>query len=72
MDELGNIESSPSGAPAETGGKGRSAEDAQDCWDDDASYLEALDEVERTVEDKEEIPDELMMQALAECEATLA
>ncbi|XP_060772644.1 DNA-directed primase/polymerase protein isoform X2 [Neoarius graeffei] len=81
MDELGNIEPSPSCAPTHSSGEGGETDgstshprtdNTQECWDDDASYLEALDEVERTMEDKEEIPDELMIQALAECEATLA
>ncbi|XP_026803498.3 DNA-directed primase/polymerase protein isoform X1 [Pangasianodon hypophthalmus] len=80
MDELGNIELSPSCVPARASGEGeetdRSAshpqtENTQECWDDDASCLEALDEVERSMEEKEEIPDELMIQAVSECEATL-
>lgn len=78
MDELGNIELSPSCVPAhasEEGGEtGRSTShpNTQEYWDDDdASYLEALDEVERTMEEKEEIPDELMIQVLGECEGTL-
>lgn len=69
MDELGNIEASPRCA-LEDGG----ASYAQECWgdaNDDASYLEALNEVEKTMEEKEEIPDELMIQALTECENTL-
>lgn len=74
MDQLGNIELSQSRVSAENGGEtDRSAshpkaEIMHECWDDDASCLEALDEVERTMEGKEEIPDELMIQALAECD----
>lgn len=82
MDELGNIELGPGCVASGVGGEtDRSAsrpqtENAQDCWDDDdddddASYLEALDEVERVMKEKEEIPDELMIQALTECETTL-
>lgn len=82
MDELGNIELGPGCVASGVGGEtDRSAsrpqtENAQECWDDDdddddASYLEALDEVERVMKEKEEIPDELMIQALTECETTL-
>lgn len=80
MDELGNIELSPSCAPAHSSEEGGETDgstshprtdNTQECWDDDASYLEALDEVERSMEEKEEIPDDLMIQALAECEAKL-
>lgn len=67
MDELGNIELSPRCVPAHALDGGE--EDVQERWDDDASCLEALDEVERTMQGKEEIPDDLMIQALAECEA---
>ncbi|KAF7686727.1 DNA-directed primase/polymerase protein [Silurus meridionalis] len=74
MDELGNIELS---CVSEKGQKtGRSdplnqTEEEQEGWDDDAPCLEALHEVEKTMQEKEEVPDELMIQALAECEATL-
>uniref|UniRef100_A0A4W4G4I7 DNA-directed primase/polymerase protein n=1 Tax=Electrophorus electricus TaxID=8005 RepID=A0A4W4G4I7_ELEEL len=45
-----------------------------DAWaegPDDPFYLEALEEVERTIEEKGEISDELMIQAVTECEGTL-
>ncbi|XP_047672493.1 DNA-directed primase/polymerase protein [Tachysurus fulvidraco] len=70
MDELGNIELSPS-VETDRCSSHLQTDNTQECWDDDALYLEALDKMERTIEGKEEIPDELMIRALTECEATL-
>ncbi|XP_036439346.1 DNA-directed primase/polymerase protein isoform X2 [Colossoma macropomum] len=78
MDELGNIELSQSFVPAVEGDE----QSASFCsltehtqawvnWPDDHSCLEALDEVEKITAEKEEIPDELMIQAVTECEATV-
>ncbi|XP_026885205.2 DNA-directed primase/polymerase protein [Electrophorus electricus] len=82
MDELGNIELSQSSVPAPASGRDSHAEPAisrsqtkdTDAWaegPDDPFYLEALEEVERTIEEKGEISDELMIQAVTECEGTL-
>ncbi|XP_062864648.1 DNA-directed primase/polymerase protein isoform X2 [Trichomycterus rosablanca] len=77
MDDLGNIELSQRHVPASVQ-EMQDTEGATSCppmgieqdWeDDDASFLEALDEVERSIEEEEEIPDELLIQAVTECEA---
>lgn len=75
MDELGNIESSQSFVPAvkgveQPGSSGSQAEHTEVNWPDDPSCLEALEEVEKVIAEKGEIPDELMIQAVSECEAT--
>ncbi|XP_076855083.1 DNA-directed primase/polymerase protein-like [Brachyhypopomus gauderio] len=81
MDELGNIELSQSSAPAPppgTEGHREQAawpsqtEDTEDWGEgpDDPFYLEALEDVERTIEEKGEISDELIMQAVTESETS--
>uniref|UniRef100_A0A3B4D5X7 DNA-directed primase/polymerase protein n=1 Tax=Pygocentrus nattereri TaxID=42514 RepID=A0A3B4D5X7_PYGNA len=76
MDEMGNIELSQSSVQTVE----RDEQSATFCsqtehteawvnWPDDHSCLEALDEVEKIAAGKEEIPDELMIQAVSECEA---
>ncbi|XP_072526428.1 DNA-directed primase/polymerase protein [Salminus brasiliensis] len=73
MDELGNIELSPPvdrGEPATSSSSQALAIEAWVDCPDDHSCLEALDEVEKTIEEEDEIPDELMIQAVTECEAT--
>ncbi|XP_076874167.1 DNA-directed primase/polymerase protein isoform X2 [Brachyhypopomus gauderio] len=78
MDELGNIELSQSSAPAPPPGTEGHREQAAspsqkedtEAWGegpDDSFYLEALEDVERTIEEKGEISDELIMQAVTEC-----
>ncbi|KAI4878677.1 hypothetical protein NFI96_030340, partial [Prochilodus magdalenae] len=72
MDELGNIELSF--VPAVDRDKQSTQREHTDSWvnwPDDPSCLEALDEVEKIIAGKEEIPDELMIQAVSECEATI-
>ncbi|KAI2668596.1 DNA-directed primase/polymerase protein [Labeo rohita] len=69
-DELGNIElaqSSASMTDSKESSSAPQAEKAEDWgeWPDDPAYLEALQEVERAAED---VPDELLLQAVSECE----
>lgn len=72
-DELGNIElvqsSVPVSAPAPQSSPATWFEDPEDWGDspDDPAYLEALQEVERATE-QEEVSDELLLQAVTECE----
>lgn len=68
-DELGNIELAVT-APAESTSTAPS-EDTEGWgdWPDDPAYLRALQEVEEEEEDEdEEVPDELLLQAVNECE----
>ncbi|XP_022537487.2 DNA-directed primase/polymerase protein [Astyanax mexicanus] len=75
MDDLGNIELSPVGSgdnepsTASSSAQAVTTEAWVDC-PDDHSCLEALDEVEKIIEEDDEIPDELMIQAVTECEAS--
>ncbi|KAG1956719.1 DNA-directed primase/polymerase protein [Pimephales promelas] len=69
-DELGNIELAMSSVLTNASAESSSAarpENTEDWgeWPDDPAYLEALQEVERTTE---EVPDELLLQAVTECE----
>lgn len=66
-DELGNIELAQSSVPRTDSTESSSAPQAEDWgeWPDDPAYLEALQEVERATE---EVPDELLLQAVTECE----
>uniref|UniRef100_A0A8C1RAV3 DNA-directed primase/polymerase protein n=1 Tax=Cyprinus carpio TaxID=7962 RepID=A0A8C1RAV3_CYPCA len=66
-DELGNIELAQSSVPRTDSTGFTSAPQAEDWgeWPDDPAYLEALQEVERATE---EVPDELLLQAVTECE----
>ncbi|XP_067259131.1 DNA-directed primase/polymerase protein isoform X2 [Chanodichthys erythropterus] len=65
-DELGNIELAKSPVPM-TASAAPLSENTEDWgeWPDDPAYLEALQEVERATE---EVPDELLLQAVTECE----
>uniref|UniRef100_A0A672KAQ6 DNA-directed primase/polymerase protein n=1 Tax=Sinocyclocheilus grahami TaxID=75366 RepID=A0A672KAQ6_SINGR len=69
-DELGNIELAHSSVPRTDSTESSSAPQAEKAedwgeWPDDPAYLEALQEVERATE---EVPDELLLQAVTECE----
>lgn len=69
-DELGNIELAKSPVPMTASADSSSAprsEKTEDWgeWPDDPAYLEALQEVERATE---EVPDELLLQAVTDCE----
>ncbi|XDV14887.1 hypothetical protein PO909_015060 [Leuciscus waleckii] len=69
-DELGNIELAKSSVPMNASAESSSAAQPANTedwgeWPDDPAYLEALQEVERTTE---EVPDELLLQAVTECE----
>ncbi|XP_066516731.1 DNA-directed primase/polymerase protein [Hoplias malabaricus] len=74
MDELGNIELSQTSTSAVEREQHvvtscSNSEHTEAC-PDDTSCLEALEEVEKIFAKKEEIPDELMIKAVTECEAT--
>lgn len=69
-DELGNIELAKSFVPMNASADSSSAAQPANTedwgeWPDDPAYLEALQEVEKTTE---EVPDELLLQAVTECE----
>ncbi|XP_016111917.1 DNA-directed primase/polymerase protein-like [Sinocyclocheilus grahami] len=66
-DELGNTELAQSSVATTDSAESSSAPQAQVWgeWPDDPAYLEALQEVERATE---EVPDELLLQAVTECE----